>query len=90
MTGVWNGHVAEADQHAILALEVAVDGWLNRGIGEVGAGVGRILHFAEHQFRINLAGNDGDFELAELQIAEPDPAWDRTLRATSAVSRGAR
>src|SRR2546428_232756 len=38
--------VGQADQHAVLAFHLAIDARLDRGIGEVGAGIGGILHLA--------------------------------------------
>src|SRR5262249_60075957 len=52
--------IRQADQHAVPAGQLLVNRRLDRSVGEVGAGVGRILHLVENEFRINLPRNSGD------------------------------
>src|SRR5947199_108151 len=52
--------VGQANQHAVRAAQLLVDRRLDRRRREVGAGIGRVLHLVEHQFRINLPRNGGN------------------------------
>ena len=52
----------------MLALQLAVERGFDRGGGKVRAGVGRVLHFAEYEFGVDLPRDHGNFQVPELEV----------------------